>query len=71
MDTPLLMLAGDLDIAATSLAGAMRMYNALVRAGKQPVLARYWGEGHVAASPAAMRDQWQRVSTWFDHYLKH
>jgi dipeptidyl aminopeptidase/acylaminoacyl peptidase len=70
IDTPLLMLASDLDIAATSLAGAMRMYNALVRAGKQPVLARYWGEGHVAASPAAMRDQWYRVSTWFEHYLK-
>jgi dipeptidyl aminopeptidase/acylaminoacyl peptidase len=71
IDAPLLMLAGDLDIPATSLAGAMRMYNALVRAGKQPVLVRYWGEGHVAQSPAAWRDQWYRVSTWFDHYLKH
>jgi dipeptidyl aminopeptidase/acylaminoacyl peptidase len=71
MDAPLLILAGDLDLAATGLAGATRMYNALVRAGKQPVLARYWGEGHVAASPAAWRDQWYRVSTWFDAYLKH
>ena len=70
IDAPLLMLAGDLDIPATSLAGAMRMYNALVRAGKQPALVRYWGEGHVAESPAAMLDQWYRVSTWFDHYLK-
>lgn len=64
------MLHGDLDMGLTSLAGAERMYAALVRAGKQPVLVRYWGEGHVAQSAASIRDQWMRMTAWFDAYLR-
>jgi acetyl esterase/lipase len=67
IDTPLLILHGDLDGAFFD---AARMYNALARAGKQPVLVRYWGEGHLALSEHAVRDQWSRINTWFGAYLK-
>lgn len=70
LDAPLLMLHGDLDMGGTDLAGAERMYTALLRAGKKPALVHYWGEGHVAQSGAAMRDQWTRITAWFGHYLK-
>jgi dipeptidyl aminopeptidase/acylaminoacyl peptidase len=66
MDAPLMILHGDLDDAYFD---AARMYNALARAGKQPVLVRYWGEGHLALSEAAMRDQWTRIVRWFATYL--
>jgi dipeptidyl aminopeptidase/acylaminoacyl peptidase len=68
--TPLLFLHGDLDMAITGLPGAMRMYNAMVRAGKTTALVHYWGQGHVAQSASAIRDQWSRITMWFDHYLK-
>jgi dipeptidyl aminopeptidase/acylaminoacyl peptidase len=68
--SPLLFLHGDLDMASTGLPGAMRMYNAMVRAGKTTALVHYWGQGHVAQSASAIRDQWSRVTTWFGHYLK-
>lgn len=70
IQTPLLFLHGDLDMATTGLPGAMRMYNALVRAGKTTALVHYWGQGHVAQSASAIRDQWSRITAWFDHYLK-
>lgn len=66
MDAPLLILQGDLDDAFFD---ASRMYNALARAGKKPVLVRYWGEGHLALSTAAVRDQWARITTWLSTYL--
>lgn len=68
--SPLLFLHGDLDFATTGLSGAMRMYNAMVRAGKTTALVHYWGQGHVAQSGSAIRDQWSKITTWFDHYLK-
>jgi dipeptidyl aminopeptidase/acylaminoacyl peptidase len=68
--SPLLFLHGDLDLATTGLSGAMRMYNAMIRAGKTTALVHYWGQGHVAQSASAIRDQWSRITTWFDHYLK-
>jgi len=68
--SPLLFLHGDLDMATTGLSGAVRMYNAMVRAGKTTALVHYWGQGHVAQSASAIRDQWSRIITWFDHYLK-
>jgi dipeptidyl aminopeptidase/acylaminoacyl peptidase len=71
LDSPLLMLHGDLDLGATDLLGAERMYASLLRAGKKPALVHYWGEGHVAQSAAAVRDQWMRITTWFNHYLKN
>lgn len=68
--SPLLFLHGDLDLATTGLSGAMRMYNAMVRAGKTTALVHYWGQGHVAQSASAICDQWSRITAWFDHYLK-
>jgi dipeptidyl aminopeptidase/acylaminoacyl peptidase len=70
LNSPLLMLHGDLDIGPTDLFGAERMYVALLRAGKKPTLVHYWGEGHLTQSAAAMRDQWTRITTWFQRYLK-
>lgn len=70
LNTPLLLLHGDLDMGVTGLPNAIRLYNALLRAGKKPALVRYWGEGHVAQSAWAIRDQWQRITTWFGHYLR-
>jgi dipeptidyl aminopeptidase/acylaminoacyl peptidase len=71
IDTPLMFLHGDLDAGSTGLPGAERMYNAMLRAGKRTTLVRYWGQGHVAQSASAIRDQWYRITTWFDHYLKN
>lgn len=70
INSPLLFLHGDLDMATTGLPGAIRMYNAMVRAGNTTSLVRYWGQGHVAQSAPAVRDQWSRITTWFDYYLK-
>jgi dipeptidyl aminopeptidase/acylaminoacyl peptidase len=70
LNSPLLMLHGDLDMGSTDLAGAERMYTALVRAGKKPTLVRYWGEGHIAQSASVMRDQWMRITKWLGYYLK-
>jgi dipeptidyl aminopeptidase/acylaminoacyl peptidase len=70
IDAPLLLLHGDLDLAVTGLSGAERLYNAMLRADNHPTLVRYWGEGHVAQSDWAMRDQWMRITTWFGFYLK-
>lgn len=70
LNSPLLMLHGDLDIGPTDLLGAERMYVALLRAGKKPTLIHYWGEGHVAQAAVSQRDQWSRITTWFGHYLK-
>lgn len=69
MDAPLMMIQGDLDYDVTSLYGAEQMYAALVRAGKKPVLLRYWGEGHTAQSVPNIRDQWQRIAAWLDAHL--
>jgi dipeptidyl aminopeptidase/acylaminoacyl peptidase len=69
IDAPLLLLHGDFDMGITGVPDAERMYNALLRAGKKPALVRYWGEGHVAQSAWAMRDQWERITAWFGHYL--
>lgn len=70
IDSPLLLLHGDLDLGTTSLAGADRMYNSLVHAGKTAALVRYWGDGHVATSEGVIRDQFARMSSWFDTYLQ-
>jgi len=70
IDAPLLLLHGDMDMGITGLPGAERMYAALVRAGKKPALVRYAGEGHVAQSAWAMRDQWTRIAAWFARHVK-
>jgi dipeptidyl aminopeptidase/acylaminoacyl peptidase len=62
--TPMLLLQGDQDIA--SLAQAEEMFSALYRQNKDAILVSYWGEGHVVASPANLRDLYARVFRWLD-----
>ncbi len=70
IDAPLLIVAGDINLGTTSLAQSERLYAALRREGKSPVLVRYWGEGHVQEGEGAVRDGWSRISNWFGHYLR-
>ena len=59
---PMLLLQGDQDIAA--LSQAEEMFSALYRQDKDAVLVSYWGEGHVVAGPANLRDLYRRVFDW-------
>jgi dipeptidyl aminopeptidase/acylaminoacyl peptidase len=71
INSPLLLISGDLDGGGTGLPGALRMFDALRRAGKDAALVRYWGEGHVLTSAADIRDQVRRMLSWFDAYVKN
>jgi len=71
MDAPILLIQGDLDLGVTSLSSGERFYAALKRENKHPVLVRYWGEGHVQTDEGVIRDEWQKITTWFDRYLNH
>jgi dipeptidyl aminopeptidase/acylaminoacyl peptidase len=48
---------------------AERMFMALQRLGRDAILLRYAGEGHVFASPANIRDSWQRTLDFLDAHL--
>jgi dipeptidyl aminopeptidase/acylaminoacyl peptidase len=63
VDTPLLMLHGDLDFVP--IEQAEEFFTLLGRQGKRARFVRYWGEGHVLQSPANFEDFWQRVFAWF------
>jgi Prolyl oligopeptidase family/TonB-dependent Receptor Plug Domain len=63
VDTPLLMLHGDLDYVP--IEQAEEFFTLLGRQGKRARFVRYWGEGHVLQSPANFEDFWQRVFVWF------
>lgn len=67
IETPLMMIHGDLDGAPMSQAEAVFM--GLYRMGKRARLVRYWGEGHTLDSPANIRDNWQRISDWLSEHL--
>ncbi|MCR5870890.1 MULTISPECIES: prolyl oligopeptidase family serine peptidase [unclassified Sphingomonas] len=56
---PLLLVHGELDYAPAYQ--AERLYTALHRAGRDVLLARYAGEGHVLINPHNIRDYWRRV----------
>ncbi len=62
--TPLLLVSGDLDYVP--MAQSESLYSSLVRLGRPVTLVRYWGEGHVIASPANIADQYRRIFTWLD-----
>jgi dipeptidyl aminopeptidase/acylaminoacyl peptidase len=68
VETPLLMLHGDLDFV--SLAQAEEVFSGLKRLEKDAELVRYFGEGHVLSKPANIRDSWQRIVAWFDKHLR-
>lgn len=65
--TPVMLVHGDLDYVA--MAQSEQMFTALHRMNKDAVFLRYWGEGHVLASPANIRDFWKRVLAWYSRYL--
>jgi dipeptidyl aminopeptidase/acylaminoacyl peptidase len=68
VETPLLLLHGDLDFVP--IAQAEEFYTSLARRGKRARFVRYWGEGHlVLSSSANYLDYWQQVFAWFDELL--
>lgn len=68
VETPLLLIHGDLDFI--SMSQPEEMYSGLKRLNKTVEFARYWGEGHVFSKPANIRDSWHRIVAWFEKYLK-
>jgi dipeptidyl aminopeptidase/acylaminoacyl peptidase len=66
IQTPLLLIHGDLD--GVAIDNAEGLFSALVSMRKPARFVRYWGEGHVTATPANIRDKWQRVFAWFDDF---
>lgn len=64
--SPVLLIHGDVDFMPFS--SAARMLMAMHRLDRDAILLRYGGEGHVLASPANIRDQWQRT---FDFLRRH
>jgi len=67
VNTPVMIIQGDVDYV--TMAQGEESFTALQRLGKRARFVRYWGEGHVLDSPANIKDMWQRVFEWFDHYL--
>lgn len=68
IETPLLLIHGDMDFVPISQ--AERMFAALVRRGRTVELLRYAGENHVSTSPANIADQLKRVFAWLATYLR-
>jgi dipeptidyl aminopeptidase/acylaminoacyl peptidase len=68
IDTPLLIIHGDIDYVP--IQHAEEMFTGLARLGKRVRFVRYWGENHGAGdSPANLRDRWRHILQWFDTYL--
>lgn len=66
VQTPLLMLHGDLD--PVTIEPAEDYFNALVSMRKRAQFVRYWGEGHIFQSPENVRNAYQRIFAWFDDF---
>jgi dipeptidyl aminopeptidase/acylaminoacyl peptidase len=64
---PILLLHGDLD--PLPVEQAERTYAALYRLGKDARLVRFYGEGHVPASPATIRARWRETFAWLDRNM--
>jgi dipeptidyl aminopeptidase/acylaminoacyl peptidase len=71
VQTPLLIIQGDLDTAVT-YQQSEEVFVGLRRLGKEVVYAKYAGEGHseYTWSSANVIDYWTRVIDWFDGHLK-
>ncbi|HVF48277.1 MAG TPA: prolyl oligopeptidase family serine peptidase, partial [Pyrinomonadaceae bacterium] len=67
IDTPLMIIQGDLDYIA--IQQGEQMFSALHRQNKRASFVRYWGEGHVIEGPANVQDMWRRIFAWFDEFL--
>lgn len=64
VQTPLLLLHGDLDFIA--IQQAEQLFYALHRQGKPARFVRYLGEGHIPASPANAEHMWEQIFNWFE-----
>lgn len=67
IDTPVLLLYGDLD--AFGKEQATEMFSVLYRLHKEAQYAIYWGESHGNASPANIRDVWRRMLEWYGEHF--
>ncbi len=67
VNTPLMIIQSDMDFVP--IIHGEEMFSGLYRLGKTARFVRYWGEGHVPASPANVRDMWNRIYQWLDEYL--
>jgi dipeptidyl aminopeptidase/acylaminoacyl peptidase len=67
IETPLMIIQSDMDFVP--VIHGEEMFAGLYRLGKTARFVRYWGEGHSPASPANIRDMWQRIYEWLDEYL--
>ncbi len=67
IQTPLMIIQSDMDFVP--IIHAEEMFSGLYRLGKTARFVRYWGEGHSPASPANIRDMWNRIYQWLDEYL--
>lgn len=67
ISTPVLLITSDLDYIAPGQ--AEELFSALYRLNKDSVLLRYFGEGHVFASPANIRDMMTTSLDWIHDVL--
>jgi dipeptidyl aminopeptidase/acylaminoacyl peptidase len=67
VQTPLLIIQGDMDYVG--MQQGEQFFTALYRQNKKARFVRYWGEGHLIASPANIRDMWRQIFAWFDEHL--
>ncbi|MEX2282524.1 MAG: prolyl oligopeptidase family serine peptidase [Gemmatimonadota bacterium] len=67
--TPLIIMHNDKD-GAVDFNQGITYFNTLRQLGKQVIMLEYVGENHGLSRPANQRDYAQRMSEWFDHYLK-
>jgi dipeptidyl aminopeptidase/acylaminoacyl peptidase len=70
VETPLLMLHGELDSRAP-VSQAESFFFSLYQLGRPARLVRYWGENHgLSLSPANIRSVFEETNSWFDRYLR-
>lgn len=69
VQTPLMIVHGDMDGAP--IQQGEEAFMALYRLGKRARFIRYWGEGHVVASPVNVRHLWTQIFDWLDRHLSH
>jgi dipeptidyl aminopeptidase/acylaminoacyl peptidase len=68
VETPLMIVHGDMDGAP--IQQGEEAFTALYRLGKRARFIRYWGEGHVVASPVNVRHLWTHIFDWLDTNLE-
>jgi dipeptidyl aminopeptidase/acylaminoacyl peptidase len=65
--TPLLLIADEIEGRNKEMEV---VFSTLYARGIPVEMALYWGEGHVVASPANLRDVWVRTERFFDRYVR-